>query len=351
MVRQKDIALALGIDRSLVAHALRGDLRVADDTRLRIMEMAQSMGYDAFSNGAARSMIAKRYGKRAQLGTVAILMGDYFEGVALEDVPFFRELLAGLKAGALLMNTELSICLSPPQTLPRLLTQEGVDGAICLYRIDGNELLRLQPLSIPIIRVGDAGPNENAVLPDDRGGIAATTRHLISLGHRRIAYIGDSRASGVPEMSYSERIAGYEGAMREAGVPLDPKLMVTDIGAPSARAGARGWDELRARGADCSAVVCFNDQSALGVIRRAGEHGLRVPDDLSVTGFDGGSELFAPGLSLCSARFNRFEMGRAAIEFVCQTSPADEESLCIIPTELQVGHSTRAFSQGFPRTS
>lgn len=344
-VTQKDIAQLMGVDRSLVAHALRGNPRVSEKTRQRIVETAREMGYDQFSNGSARSMAAKRHGQRAQTGTLAVLMGDYFEGVALEDVPFFREILSGLKAGAGAMNTELSICLSPPDTLPRLVTKGGVDGAICVYRGDISALLRAHPLPIPTLRMGDAATGENAVLVDDRGGIGQTTRHLIELGHRHIAYIGDSCPKELPDVSYGERIGGYEDALHEAGLSVDPRLMVLDIGEPTARAGARGFDELQARGVPFSAVVCFNDQSALGVIRRANERGLRVPNDLSVTGFDGGSETFGPGLSLCTARFDRALMGRKAIELLCYAFDADQAEILtrIVPTQLRVGHSTKAF--------
>ena len=176
MVTQKDIALAVGVDRSLVAHALRGDSRVSEETRLRVVETARLMGYDAFSNGAARSMIAKRYGKRAKTGTLAILMGDYFEGQLLEDVSFFRELVDGFKQGAAAMNMELSLCfLAPtPATLPRMIVKGAVDGALCVYRSDMNSLLRSQVVPIPILRVGHASPEEPAVLVDNRHGIAAT---------------------------------------------------------------------------------------------------------------------------------------------------------------------------------
>lgn len=343
MVTQKDIALVVGIDRSMVAHALRGDSRVSEETRLRVVEVAQEMGYDAFSNGAARSMIARRYGKRAKTGTIAILMGDYFEGQLLEDMSFFRELIEGFRIGAAATDVEMLFCSSSPRpgTLPRVLTKGNVDGALAVHLGEINASLRLHELAIPVLCVGDAAPGEAAILVENQKGIADATRHLIEMGHRKIAYVGDLPLSNNPDQSYRERLAGYESAMKSAGLEIDAKLLVTDIGSPTKNAGAHGFDELQKRGAEFSAVVCFNDQSALGLIERAQERGLRVPDDLSVTGFDGGMETFGDGQTLTSARYDRVLMGKRCIELLCRVIDGAPKPIEVIPVELRAGDSTR----------
>ena len=129
--------------------------------------------------------------------------------------------------------------------------------------------------------------------------------------------------------------------MSEAGLPVDSALLVTDIGSPTHEAGRRGYDELRERKAVFSAVVCFNDQSALGFIERALEHGIRVPHDLSVTGFDGGLDTFGDGQLLTSARFDRVLMGKRAIELLCEAIDGSQALIDVMPTELRIGQSTK----------
>ena len=335
MVTQKEIAEFVGLDRSMVAHALRGDPRVAEATRLRVIKAAREMGYDSFSNGAARSLAAQRHGKRVKTGTIAILMLDLFEGMPMVDVPFFQEILSGIIHAAHERDLELSICVTPLGKLPRAVVEGNVDGALCIYDIELWKLLCQQPLPIPILNLGAAAPGEPAILPDDRQGIRATTRHLIEAGHRRIAYVGDYQL----EASWMERLAGYRQALEQADIEVDETLMAIDIGAPSQRAGVAGFDTLQRRGVDFSAVVCFNDQSALGVIQRAQECGYRVPDDLSVAGFDGISETFGEGKTLTTARFDRFEMGRCAVRRLYRTEA--DNTVEIMPTELVVGDSTK----------
>ncbi len=343
-VTQKQIADQLGLSQPIVAQALGGHPGVAAATRQRVEDAARELGYDAFSNGSARSLAARRFGKRAKTGTLAILMGDYFEGMALEQVPFFRELLEGFHAGAKEQDVELSLCLQAPTPLnvPRTVLHGEMDGALCVYRADMSALLRSHTLPIPVLRVGDAAPGEFAVLADDRSGILQATRHLIELGHTRIAYVGDLRLDS-PNVSYQERLAGYHCALEEAGLPFDAALVVSDIGEPTKRAGAWGFDTLRGRGVKFSAAVCFNDQSALGFIGRAQGCGLRVPRDLSATGFDGGSEGLPSGDRLTSASFDRIEMGRRAIELLCEAVNHDGQPrpTCIVPTQLRVGHTTK----------
>ena len=95
-VTQKQIAQQLGISQTQVAHALSGHFSVSAATRQRVVETAEKMGYGAHSNATARQLAAQRYGKKVKIGTVAVLMGDFLEGLPLQQLPFFRDILRGL---------------------------------------------------------------------------------------------------------------------------------------------------------------------------------------------------------------------------------------------------------------
>lgn len=338
-VSQKDIALSLGVDRSSVAHALRGDPRVSEVTRLRVIEEAKRLGYDAHTNAGARSMAAKRYGKRTKTDAIAVLLGDYVDGLPLQDLPFFREILQGIHAEAEANGIEVSMHVSRQNLLPRSLQSASVDGAIVIYNRSVSAAVRAQPLSVPVVHLGSDTQDWN-IRPDDREGTYRLTQHLIGLGHRRIAYIGALNGSN------EERQRGYHEAMAQAGLEIEPQ-QIKILDTASIEGGREGWHtfagELEAAGIEpYTAVVCINDAAAVGVLEGAHDLGLRVPDDLSITGFDGLRDGYGGCPILTTASFDRQAMGRRAVKMILETGEQENATLPreILPVRLLERGST-----------
>jgi LacI family transcriptional regulator len=167
-------------------------------------------------------------------------------------------------------------------------------------------------------------------------GARAVTRHLIELGHRRIGVI-----TGPPDWhTRDDRVGGHLAALAESGVLGDPELMRS--GEPATKTGVWAGQELLELRPRPSAVVCFNDKVAVGVMEIAAARGLRVPEDLSVTGFDDIDVSRACTPRLTTVRQPLQEMGRTAVTMLMrQLDGHAHEALSMeLETRLVVREST-----------
>ncbi|MBO9706362.1 MAG: substrate-binding domain-containing protein, partial [Arthrobacter sp.] len=168
----------------------------------------------------------------------------------------------------------------------KALLQRNIEGLIVATDYHSTVSLPRVPRHLPVVVLdGTPGPEERAadwVVPDEAGGAAAATRHLLEAGHRRIAMcnLADERY-----VARRLRREGYETALRAAGLTPDPELHVeaADLTAEAAREAAMS---LLLRPDRPTAVFCFSDKLAFGIYQTAAQLGLRIPEDLSVIGFD-----------------------------------------------------------------
>lgn len=196
-----------------------------------------------------------------------------------------------------------------------------------------------QNASVPIVAVdphtGPDGPASVAVHNVD--GARAATEHLIGLGHRRIAHL---RGRSDLESAH-QREAGYRAALEEAGIPVDPALILEGgYRAASATVGARALLELTDRP---TAVFAANDLTALEMIRVAAERGLSTPRDLSVVGFDDIPDAAAGSPALTTVRQPLTDMGGAAVRVLLSMLAGGEPEHIRMRAELIVRGSTAVF--------
>jgi DNA-binding LacI/PurR family transcriptional regulator len=187
--------------------------------------------------------------------------------------------------------------------------------------------------------------HSSTVLIDDYAGTRSATEHLLSLGHRRIAYLNNSRRS---HRFYSVRLAGYQQALQDAGIVPDPRwLRALPIATSSlyfmnsGREGMRQWLRDDWNDLGCTALLVHNDDAAWGVVDVLREEGIGVPGDVSVVGFDGteGSECCNPQLTTVEVPLR--DMGRAGVELLWQQIHDGTESKeVVLPTLLRVRAST-----------
>lgn len=354
-VTLKHIANELGVSQPLVTNALNGKPGVNPKTRLRIEEAARRMGYDRNANRAAQLLAAQRHGSRVAHGTIATIYPPP-DDVHWSSVPFHRSLVEGLQAEAAQRGLDLLILPIRGGEVPRVVRERQVDGLIFVTSMNALSD-EFRTLSLPAVTVCSWNPSTFSLLPDSEGGTYAATRHLIELGHRRIAYLG---MHGMGQSN--ARYVGYQRAMVEAGLLSEGNLThVLDNVLPTH--GREGMDALIRTHRhpvtgrpDFTALVCQNDLVAMGAVRRAEEEGMRVPDDLSVVGFDDVSMEYNFQPVLTSLAFDRYEMGRRAVERLCGDVkslldyPGDRENWQrrtgteLFPTQLMLHHSTRALN-------
>lgn len=328
----------------MVARALAGHPSISEKTRLRVQTAAREMGYHNGSNHEARALIAKRYGKRIPTEIIAVLTANsFFDGVLMHHVPYFAPFIRGIEEAAGEHGLDIYFCTLHNGKLPRLVEREGIDGVICLGEVS-NEIERV---GVPIINSGGLGKGWlGSIGPDHSEGAAEATRHLISLGHRNIACLTFSPVppGQRPYEAAASRLVGYRKALAQAGLECSDDLIVSNILDPRMQQGATAMRELLARSTPFTAVVCFNDLIAMGAIQVLQEHGLRVPEDVSVVGFDDVSEQYTFEPKLTSIGFDHFAIGKRAVELIREVQGQEIEEPVkyseTFPVQLKVRNST-----------
>jgi DNA-binding LacI/PurR family transcriptional regulator len=250
-----------------VSKVLNGRTDVAAGTRSRIAALLRRDGYQ----------VASRLG----FGVVDLL-------IATLHTPWAEELLRGTVQAADEAGTSVVVStVDSPGGFTAWLdraTARGTDGALLVLHLpDSSELQGLAAARIPLVVIDppeEPGPGIRSVGTTNWQGCLTATRHLIELGHRRIAIIGG------PEHLWSSRarLAGYRAALEAAGLPAAGELIRRDDFCTEG--GRRQARELLALAQPPTAIVAGNDPQAFGVLQALGERGLRAPDDLSVVGFD-----------------------------------------------------------------
>ena len=297
----KDIARLARVSHSTVSRALRGSRQVSAATTARIRRIADEAGYRA--SAAARSLVV---GRTNTIGVVVTNIAD----------PFVAGVVSGIEDMA--EKHGYSVFLANSNAEPerevrvvRSFEERRVDGIIVTSsRVGALYVPLMERMHVPVVLLNNQHPSEfvHSVLIDNVEASLQATRHLVRLGHRRIAYLGDR----LGYQSDTERFAGYRRALDEAGLTFVPELVVHGDGKPEG--GAQAMAQLLAFPRRPTAVFCYNDMSALGAMRQIRANGLQVPDDLSVAGFDDLyiSQYLEPPLT--TVRQPMRQMGRMAME-------------------------------------
>jgi DNA-binding LacI/PurR family transcriptional regulator len=320
----KDIARMAGVTHSTVSRALRNSPLVSRETVERIQRIAGEAGYR--TSAAARSLVTRR---SDTIGVVVTNIAD----------PFVAGVVSGIEETA--DQHGLSVFLANSNAEPerevrvaRKFEERRVDGIIVTAsRVGAQYIPLLSHMQVPIVLLNNQHPSQfaHSVMIAN----VDATRHLIGLGHRRIAYLGDRYG----HQSDTERFSGYRQALEEAGLPFEPELVTHGDGKPEGAEAA--VTDLLASPQPPTAVFCYNDMSALGAMRQIRNHGLRIPSDISVVGFDDLyiSQYLDPPLT--TVRQPMRQMGRMAMETLLKIfAGAGSGHDLKVPGELIVRQST-----------
>ena len=324
-VTLSDVARACGFSVSTVSIVLSEaplSQNVAAATREQIRAMAQQLGYhpDAY----ARSL------RRRRSQTIAVLAYDLSDPFC---IPIVRGIQAGLHPASylpLLMDAQTQRRLF--DNYLKMVLERRAEGVIVIASWvfeETNLLADIEKNHVPIVILGRdlTGRKISSVLVDNEVGGALAMRHLASLGHRRIAVI-----RGPQELFDSEpRWAGIRQAAAEAGIRIDPRLVFQLPGLVDPISGFEGGmhfaRQMLASGTPFTAVLAFDDLTALGVVRGLTDAGIQVPGDCSVLGFDDvlPAAVATPGMT--TIRQPLKEMGLLAAEWVLRTVKAREKGI------------------------
>lgn len=267
-----EVARRAGVSLTTASKAINGQPRVSAEARAKVLRAAKELSFTP--NPLARSLLSGRS------GTVAMLIIDTLS--RRWAVP------AMLGAESALNRVELSMVTADAQgdpdrlrELARLYQARKVDGLLVLGDNNSPTPSLGADVSLPVVYLhGETGdPRDVCHVPDDRGGAALALEHLHSLGRRRVAHI--TGPAGV--RAVTERAAGFRGRSAELGVEVVGEVLE---GPWSQRWGRQAAERLLEEHPGIDAVLCGSDQIAYGVVTALQAAGVRVPDDVAVTGFD-----------------------------------------------------------------
>jgi DNA-binding LacI/PurR family transcriptional regulator len=331
----RDVARLAKVSIATVSRTINGLDTVDKELAKRVWKAVEELNY--YPNTLARSLVSGR---------------SRIFGLLVSEItnPFFPELIQGFEEVAVRNGYDIMIASTNynrvrMETCVRRLLERNVEGvAVMTFGIEAPMLDELASRNIPLVVIDDGPhtPNVIALTIDYRQGIRQGVQHLAALGHREIAFV----SGPLQQRSCQFRKTAFVSSLEEIGVLLNQELLIE--GDHTLEGGMKAADRLLRMQKVPTAVMCSNDMTAIGVLRALSNAGLRVPEDMSVIGFDDIhlAQFISPPLT--TVNMSRTDIARAAFEAL----RANVEGITIstkggttpIPTTLTVRRST-----GFPR--
>jgi len=331
----KDIARIAGVSPSTVSRALAGSSRVSAVTRQRIRSIAQELSYTP--SQAARSLVM---GSSPIIGVISPTLSD----------PYIAAVMKGIEAASHAAGYQRLVASTQGNDvreieMVRMLLGHNIAGLIILSsRAGGSYQQVLKQMDAPMIFVNALHTGEqvhNVATDNEHGGWLATS-YLIEQGHRRIAHL----SGPVAGRSRAARAAGYRRALEESAIPFDPAAILPGNGSLAAGRKALHWWMAQPAHKRPTAIFCYNDLSALGLMSEAYQQGVKVPEHLSVMGFDNVpvAEVSIPPLTTVEQRSE--QLGRLAVDALLASLEEKPVTDIFLRGELIVRSSVTAVLPG-----
>nr|HET6902173.1 LacI family DNA-binding transcriptional regulator [Ktedonobacteraceae bacterium] len=337
MATSEEVAQLAGVSRATVSRALNGSARVSDEARQRVHAAIATLGYEP--DVIAQSLVRQRS------SVIAVSLFPEDDTLPLTHLGrtshyFYLGVLENIEREAVALGYDLLISSHPrsksPENYIRSLKTRRVAGVMILHATEARtQALIHSAIPTAFIDRMAQGSHATYIKSDNLDGARQATEHLLSLGHRRIALL----TGLTTDLAGLERLLGYQQALGLASIAPDPGLIRQS-----------GWDideayeaakALLAERRDFTAIVAGSDFMAIGILRALTEQGLRVPEDISLVGFDDIDFCQYTVPLLTTVRQDRAAMGRGAVQkLVAMIEGTEEVPPLILPTQLIVRKST-----------
>jgi DNA-binding LacI/PurR family transcriptional regulator len=338
-VTLKDIAAALGISVTTVSRALTGQGRISDKTREKVLNKALEMGYDVKTAPSSR-------GEHKQ---ICIVFNSRLQ--SLSSDPFYGTVMVGVENECQKYGSKVFLqTISQPDdhSLWDLHKAGRLDGLILVGAdVYPSIVEQAKEYQIPTVLIDNWIPGlaVDSVVSDNRGGIMRLVNYLVSQGHRRIGFIGGP----LSHRSLQERYDGYRAALRENGIARKHEWgWIHSQPGPQVDQGREGMEALLARGMPVTAVITDNDSTALGVLQACDQAGVKVPEDVSLVGFDNVEASAYVNPPLTTVHIPKQRMGAIAarrLHELMEGRDADITLRITLGTELIIRKSVQALQK------
>jgi DNA-binding LacI/PurR family transcriptional regulator len=324
-----DVAQLAGVSAQTVSRVLNDHPHVAEETRSRVIEAMGKLGYRR--NLTARALATRR---TDTIGVIAFDTGLYGPASTL----FSLEQAARERGYHVHVATVPDLSASGFTEAVERLRENSVSGVVVLApQRSAVRAMAGLPSDLPAVAVeGGAAPGVTSVVIDQVGGAVQATRHLIDLGHRRIGHV-TGREDWIEAAA---RLQGWQQTMAAAGLPSDTVLP----GDWSSRSGYEAGLALLEAGVPVTGIFVANDHMALGTIRALAEGGVRIPEDVSVVGFDDIAEAGYLRPPLTTVRQEFAEVGRRCVDLLLErieaSGPSSSDESVVVPAALVIRAST-----------
>jgi LacI family transcriptional regulator len=310
----RDVAGRAGVSVGTVSNVLNRPDAVSDGTRQRVLDAIEALGF--VRNESARHL---RAGRSRTIGLVVLDIAN----------PFFTDVARGVEDAVNAEGLAVILCNSDDKRDKEaayldVLSEQRVQGVLITPTAEMNpalEAMRARGVPVVLLDRRATDPDQCSVAVDDVLGGRLAADHLLERGHRRIAFVGG--ASGLPQVQ--ERHAGVELAVREA-TGSDDALTVLSPDALTVAGGRQAGEHIIGMPASRrpTAAICANDLIALGMLQEMVRHGVRVPDDFAIVGYDDIDFAAAAAVPLSSVRKPRQELGRRAAELLLDEARGED---------------------------
>lgn len=323
----RDVAEHAGVSVTTVSHVLNETphTRTSEETAMRVRAAAEELGYRP--NRLARGLRTQTSG----------MVGLLTEEIA--TTPYAGRIILGAQERAsdsnltlAIINTQLSRRPIVDPTQVQAFLDRQIDGIIFATVFHDEVVAPPSLQAVPAVLIGarDRDGVIPSVVPDEREGAASVVRMLVEAGHRRIGFT--ATAEDVP--ATRGRLVGYSEAMEQAGLSIDGLVVA---GSSDAAGGYAATRELLDRSDRPTAVFCYDDRMAMGAYRAAAERGLRIPEDLSVVGFDDQAPIptsLFPALT--TVALPHYEMGEWAVATLVDLFEGQEGSRLLAASPVRM---------------
>lgn len=326
----QDVARQAGVSTATVSKVLSNTPYFTEDTRGKVMDAVNALGYRPHFAGRALS--------RGRTHIIAVVFPYLYDKIFRD--PLVLAIIEGIEEE--LTKQNYTLLLSTPRltdednaAFSQLLRSGYMDGIIAIDSVPGSPISEtVRTHNIPLVVLGyHNAPYQ--VHCDDYAGGRLLMNYLLDLGHRHIGLI---RTSDTSNIAINERVRGMQDAMQDAGIPANQLIDVE--GNFSTGSGAQAARYLCRHAPQITAIACVNDRMAIGAIQQLQQDGVRVPQDMSVIGYDnvGMSEMLTPALTTVSQHASR--LGRRCAEMLLDRLKDVAPSTVVIAPTLMIRASS-----------